>query len=169
MTDTDTHLAPNTLAFIALCNEYCQAVEQASETDRADFVDAMLRLLPRLYIAATDIPQSAIETEYVTADALDEDYYDAMRRGMEALFGADDTYLDAMEEDMRYSDTPIAASISEGLADIFQVAYNFVETVRDAPQSVIVEAVEAVREDFGQYWSRRLCNALRAINAIKYA
>ncbi|MDE5656570.1 MAG: DUF5063 domain-containing protein, partial [Muribaculaceae bacterium] len=42
-------MTPNSLAFIALCNEYCAAVEHARESGHDDFVDSMLRLLPRLY------------------------------------------------------------------------------------------------------------------------
>ena len=164
-----TQLTPNTLAFIALCNEYCSAVEHAGQSDRSEFTDSMLRLLPRIYISATDLAGAIDEdTGAYVEDVLTEDYYDAMRRGVEGLLGEDDTYLDVFEEDMKYSDTPIAASISEGVADIFQVLYNYLETVRDAPDELILEATGAVREDFAQYWSRKLCNVLRAINALKY-
>ena len=70
---------------------------------------------------------------------------------------------------MKYSDTPIAASIAEGLADIMQPLYNFVEVVRDAPDELIEAALAAVAEDFRAYWSRVLCNQLRAINALVYS
>ena len=169
MSETQPQLKPNTLAFIALCNEYCNAVENAGQTDRDDFTVTMLRLLPRIYITATDL-DAGIE-QYGDAyieDTLTEDYYDAMRRAVEGLYGEDDTYLDVFEEDMKYSETPIAASISEGIADLFQVLYNYLETVRDAPNDLIIEATAAVREDFAQYWSRKLCDVLRAVNALKY-
>ena len=53
MTAPESQLTPNTLAFIALSNEFCNAVENASQTERDDFITAMLRLLPRIYIAAS--------------------------------------------------------------------------------------------------------------------
>ena len=80
----------------------------------------------------------------------------------------DDIYLEVFEEDMKYSDTPIAASISEGIADIFQVLYNFIETIKDAPTDLIKEALTALREDFDNYWSQTLCNLLRPLNHIKH-
>lgn len=163
-----SQLSNNTLTFIALANEYCQAVEGAREAERREFVANMLRLLPRLYITATDIPTAMAESESYIAPALDEDYYDSMRRNVEMLLGEDDTYLDVFQEDMRFSDTPIAASVSEGIADLFQVMYNFIETVREAPNELISEAVEAVRDDFGHYWSRTICNLIRALNAVYY-
>ncbi len=158
----------NTLAFIALCNEYCAAVEHARETESTDFVRTMLRLLPRLYISAADLQaESALFDSYIDS-ALDEDYYDSMRRNMEMLLGENDTYLEVFEEDMKYSDTPIGASIAENLADLFQVAYNFLEAVRDAPDELIDAAVAAVSDDFKSYWGQTLCNVLRPLNHIYY-
>lgn len=161
-------MTPNSLSFIALCNEYCVAVENASQSGHDDFVDAMLRLLPRLYITASDLSAETDDPDTFIANALEEDYYDSVRRAMEEVLGEDDTYLEVFEEDMKYSDTPIAASIAEGLADIFQVLYNLIETVRDATEAHIADALAAVREDFGAYWSKPLCNVLRALNNIKY-
>ncbi len=162
-------IAPNLLAFIALANEYCQAIENVRQTERHDFVDEMLRLLPRIYITVSDIPDPSIQAEasYIP-EALEEDYYESVRRGMEQLFGEEDTYLEVFEDDMKYSDTPIAASISEELADIFQVLYNFIENVKDAPEEIIMESIDSVKEDFRAYWSQTLCNVLRPLNTIKY-
>ncbi|MGN1252307.1 MAG: DUF5063 domain-containing protein [Muribaculaceae bacterium] len=161
-------LSNNTLALIALCNEYRQSAEQARDLSRDGFIDAVLRLLPRIYIAVTDVPQSPDGSEMFMQDALDEDYYDSVRRGIESVMGEDDTYLDVFEEDMKYSDTPISASIAEGCADLFQVFYNYLETVREAPNELIEEATLTLREDFAQYWARTLCNVLRAVNAVRY-
>lgn len=165
----DTQLKPNQLAFIALSNEYCQAVETASEMQQDEFVDSMLRLLPRLYISATDLADPMIidESTYLPS-SLDEEYYDAVRRGVEMQLGEDDAYLEVFEEDMKYSDTPISASIAENLADIFQVLYNFTDSIKDSTTEHTEQMLEAVKEDFGSYWSRVLCNVLRALNAIKY-
>lgn len=162
-------LTPNALAFIALSNEYCMAVETARETAREDFIATMLRLLPRLYMSATDLQSNVMpDDDMYLDDVLDEEYYESMRRHVESLLGEDDAYLEVFEEDMKYSDTPIAASVAEGLADIFQVLYNFLETVRDAPEAMTESALAVVSEDFGHYWSRPLCNVLRALNHIRY-
>ena len=161
-------LSPNSLAFIALSNEYCEAIETASAADRDEFVNYMLRLLPRLYISATDIRPDDDDMAYID-DALDEEAYNAARRNIEMLLGEDDSYLEVFEEDMKYSDSPIAASISEGLCDIFQVLFNFLEAVKDSTEEVIGSALTIVSEDFRHYWSRPLCNVLRALNHIKYS
>lgn len=163
-------LAPNSLAFIALCNEYCQALEQARESTRDEFIATMLRQLPRIYISATDLKpdEDMLAEDAYIENELDEQYYDSLRRHIENLLGEDDTYLEVFEEDMKYSDTPIAASVSEGLADIFQVLYNFLEAIKDVPNELIDQALIAVKDDFQSYWSRILCNVMRALNHIRY-
>lgn len=166
----ESTLNTNSLAFIALCNEYCMAVERARESERAEFVAEMLRLLPRIYISANDLRVSPLadDQDAYLENVLDEDYYESVRRNVEMLMGADDMYLEVFEEDMKYSDTPIAASVSESLADLFQVLYNFVETIKDAPRHVIDVALVAVREDFAGYWSRILCNVMRPLNHLSH-
>lgn len=169
MMESSTVLNNNSLVFIGLCNEYCQTLESARETECDDFIAAMLRLLPRIYITASDlkIDDLGLEEPYIDG-RLDEDYYDSIRRSIENLLGPDDTYLEVFEEDMKYSDTPIAASVSEGLADIFQVLYNFLEAIKDVPNELIDQALIAVKDDFQSYWSRILCNVMRALNHIRY-
>lgn len=164
-----TKLSNNTLAFIALANEYCAACENAPSTEPSEFVATMLRLLPRIYIAATDIATDAIEMPGDIRSILDEDTYNTVSDGIRTVMGANDTYLEVFEEDMKYSDTPIGASIAESLADIFQVLYDFLETVRTAPNELINDAMNAVRDSFGQYWAQTLTNVLRALNAVKYS
>ncbi|MCI9607477.1 MAG: DUF5063 domain-containing protein [Muribaculaceae bacterium] len=162
-----TKLTNNSLAFIALCNEYCSAVENALQTTRNEFVNRLVKLLPRLYISAIDLKADVeMEDEAYIAPALDEETYENIRRNLETLIGAADTYLEVFEQDMKYSDTPIAASISESLADIFQVLFNFVETVRDAPADAIPSALATVKEDFDNYWSQIICNVMRPLNAL---
>lgn len=162
-------LSNNSLAFIALCNEYCAAVENAADYDAAGLTDEMLRLLPRIYISATDIKADFMTGEggYI-APSLDEDTYDRLRATMSAVMGEDDTFLEVFVEDMKYSDTPIASSVSESLADLFQVFYDFLETCREAPNDLINEALAGVRESFADYWSQTLVNVLRALNALKF-
>ena len=166
-----TALNNNSLAFIALCNEYCMAIENARESSHDEFIAEMLRLLPRIYISATDLRVTPLtdEEDAYLENALEEDYYESVHRNIETLMGADDLYLEVFEEEMKYSDTPIAASISESLADLFQVLYNFVETIKNSPQTMIDVALVAIKDDFASYWSQILCNVLRPLNQLSHS
>ncbi|MCM1484515.1 MAG: DUF5063 domain-containing protein [Muribaculaceae bacterium] len=163
-----TKISTNTLAFIGLCNEYCSLAENVSAMERHEFIDRAVKLLPRLYISATDLANDSSfsnEDGYIEP-SLNEEYYEQIRSSVAMVMGEDDIYLEVFEQDMKYSDTPIAASISEGVADLFQVCYNFVEVIRDAPEELIAETAGAMHYDFRHYWSQTLCNLMRPLNQL---
>lgn len=169
MTPDTAPLSNNTLAFLGLCNEFCAEVEKAPAVEMTHMVDTMLRLLPRIYISISDaqVDFGIGEGGYISP-SLEEDAYDILRANLAVVFGEEDTFLEVFVDDMKYSDTPIAVTVSESLADLFQVFYDFLEACRDAPNDLINEALMSVRESFADYWSQTLTNVLRALNAIKY-
>ena len=50
-----SQLNNNSISFLGLANEYCNLMEQAIEIEKDELIDHLLRLLPRLYITATDL------------------------------------------------------------------------------------------------------------------
>ncbi|MDE6037603.1 MAG: DUF5063 domain-containing protein, partial [Duncaniella sp.] len=71
-------LSPNSLAFVALSNEYCAAIENARQAaDPHAFVAEMLRLLTRIYIVDSDLsPAPSLDEDAPYIDSyLSEDYY----------------------------------------------------------------------------------------------
>lgn len=153
---------------MALASEYCRALELVASTEPREFVDKMVKMLPRIYMTVLDLPDAEFEEpDYVFgASHLSEEYYDQVCQNVAATLGEADSYLETFHEDMKYSDTPIAATISEGLSDIFQVLYNFVEDVRNAEVEEIDKHLAGLRADFKEYWSRTLCNVMRPLNDI---
>lgn len=172
------------LNVVALANNYCVALENAgdysgrasenvdnpSENEaRAEFVIEILDYLPRLYWEFSDLQTPpTIEEETYLPQYVDEDYYESIRHRVGSLMGEEDVFLETFEEDMKYSDTPIAASISESLADIFQNLYDFVAAVRESDGDLLVEAFTSCKENFISTWSQTLCNVLRALNHLRY-
>ncbi len=162
------NISKNSILFIGLANEYCNFLEQLEDVSEDEFVSKMLKLLPRIYISATDLSFPFVEESIYIEPHLEEPYYDSIRRSIELVMGEDDTFLEVFEEDMKFSDTPIAASISELLSDIFQDLYNFIHSVKDAPQSHINDFLYVCKENFDMYWGQTLCNVLRALHSVKY-
>ena len=155
---------------VALCSEYCVTLENSVEMEKNDFVNALLGYLPRIYFEFHDIDageSSSLEEWGIgLSDHLDEMQYNSVRMQLATLFGEDDTYLETFEKDMKYSETPIATSISENLSDIYQPLYDFVVEVRESEGENLEEAYRACKEGFKEYWSQTLCNVLRALNAL---
>ena len=88
---------------------------------------------------------------------------------MESLLGEDDNYLEVFQTDMKYSETPLAASISEGLADIYQDLKDFISIYRLGNEPQMLEALYICYENFVSYWGQQLVNVLRALHNIKYS
>ena len=153
----------------SLAKSYCELCQGAREFTREEFTNRALDLLPRIYWNFFDLSAgiSLGETEYFS-DYVDEGIYEEIRQGIASVMGGSDTFLETFEEDMKYSETPITSSVSECMADIFQPLFNFVSIVQDSEGSQIQEAYISCREDFENYWSQTLCNALKALNNIKY-
>ena len=164
-------LTSRLLGLVKLSTDYCVLCENASEVPKDEFVDGILSLLPRIYWEFYDISPETIslEDDFYFSSYLDEEYYENIRRHIEMLIGEDDVFLETFEEDMKYSDTPIGASISESLADIFQPLYNFISVVKDSSGEQLVEAYIHCKEEFCEYWSQTLCNVMRALNHLKFS
>lgn len=158
------------LRITALCSDYCLTVENAASQERDEFVRNMLTLLPQIYYNFITVePENvSLDEEDYFPTYVDEDYYDSVRRQIENLLGPDDAFLETFEEDMKYSDTPIGASVAESLADIFQPLYNFISVVRETEGEKMMEAYTECRENFAAYWAQTLCNVLRALNNIYF-
>ena len=157
-------------SLITYAKNFCVCLENAREADEHEFVEEITGILPVIYVQMFDIDVTAFpETgmfDYMP-QYVDEEYYDSIRRNLETLFGSDDTYLETFVEDMKYSDTPVAASIAENLADIFQDLYNFVCAVKESEGMQTATALVACKENFDNYWSQTLCNVMRPLNALR--
>ncbi len=169
ITMTSDTIRHRLLGLTALASDYCVALENASETTKEEFVALMLDYLPRIYWEFSDIDAGGLSADYgYFSSYVDEDYYESVRRHVEALLGPDDVFLETFEEDMKYSDTPVASSVAECLADIFQPLFNFISIVKESEGEQITEAFMECKENFVAYWSQTLCNVMRALNNIRY-
>ncbi len=165
------------LSIAALSIEYCKVVAACADTEPKTFLREVLRYLPRFYTTMADIrpygdDDDADDTEPMATDAvystMEEEQYDAVRSLMAKLLGENDMYLDTAADDMRYSDTPVAVSLAEKLADIFQNMADIAATIGQATPEMIPEVLAEVKYRFATYLSDTICSALRAANYIYY-
>lgn len=170
MTTPDDNLKKRIIGLTALAAAYCVTLENAREAERDDFIKSMTDYLPRLYWEFSDIDSAddGLTGPVYFQSYVDEDYYESIRHNIGMLLGADDTFLETFEEDMKYSDTPIAASVSESLADIFQPLFNFISAVKDSDGEAAVPAFRECKENFEAYWAQTLCNVMRPLNHMRY-
>lgn len=158
----------NTIEFVAVALEFCTFVETATEKSLFEFVDKATKLLPLLYLKATLLPDTENEEDTDTRLSVTEDMYESVRNKVAILLGEHDSYLETFHPDMKYSDAPIAAFISENLADVYQDAGNFVALFREGNEEAMREILAVCKENFRNYWGGVLLNALKALHTIRY-
>ena len=165
----DIVFSRNSVEFVTVAAEFCAYLEKSGEQPRKDFVETLLKLLPLLYIKAQMLPEEEPITDETLEHFVTEDSYEVLRMTIFDILADKDAYLDVFVSDMKYSDTPIAASVAESLADIFQDLFNFVSVVKDSEGAQTMEALGECKENFEAYWSQTLCNVLRALNHYRYS
>jgi len=155
--------------FVTVVAETCIFLENTSEAGRDEFIDKSVKILPLLYLKTSllKVPEPVFgdgAERFVT----EEDYL-FVKEQMEQLLGVDDTYLEVFHPDMALSDTPIAAFISENMADIYQELKDFAANYQTADTDVMNDALVVCLEAFVEHWGQKLLNALRALHALRYS
>ncbi len=158
----------DTVEFVTVAAEFCAYMEHASEHNRKEFVDTLLKLLPLLYLKAQMLPNEESISDDNLEEFVTEDSYEVLRITISELLAEKDSYLDVFVADMKYSDTPITKSISEDLADIYQDIKNFVSLFKLGINETMHDAIVECNEHFKQYWGQTLVNTLRALHDIIY-
>lgn len=134
-----------------------------------DFLDKAVKILPLLYLKATLLPEAEEDEDAEPELTVTEDMYESVRNRIAGLLGEKDSYLETFHPDMQYSDTPIAAFISENLADVYQDTGNFISLFRQGNEEVMLEAIVLCRKNFREFWGQQLLNALKALHAVRYS
>ena len=159
----------NVIEFVTVAAETCLFFEHAVEFSPQDFIRKSVKLLPLLYLKASlvEIPERVFDDaseRFVT----EEDYL-FVKEQLEQILGADDSYLEVFHPDMAISDTPIAAFVSENLADIYQELKDFAANYQLGDLDIMNDSLVSCLEAFGEHWGQKLLNAMRALHSIRFS
>lgn len=166
--NTQVIYARGTVEFTTVAAEFCAFLERSEGMKRQVFVDTLLKVLPLLYLKALLLPEAERQSDDEPETFVGETDYEVLRLTMADVMGEKDDYLEVFMPDMQYSDTPIRASVAEGLADIYQDVKDFVSVYRLGFDATMHEALVRCREHFESYWGQKLVNTLRALHDVRY-
>lgn len=157
------------IEFVTVAAETCLFLEHATEFTSVDFVQKAVKILPLLYLDASLLEIPELVDEDSTERFVGEEDYQFVREQVEQLLGNDDSYLEVFHPDMSLSDTPIAAFVSENMADIYQELKDFAANYQLGDVDIMNDALVACLEAFGVHWGQKLLNALRALHALRFS
>ena len=167
MYDKNFLFGKDALEFVTVALEFCSFMERIEETDAEELVDKCSKLLPLLYLKALLILVAFDDDDWDVKESVTEAGYNTLRNRLSSLLGQHDVYLSASMQEMKYSDTPIAASISEDLADIYQDLANFLFVYREGIDRYMSDALAKCRYNFDIYWGARLLSCLNALHLLR--
>jgi len=167
-TTETTVYSKNVIEFVTVVAETCLFLEHTAEHSRNDFISQSTKLLSLLYAKAVVLEAPEAVFDDVPERFVTEDDYQYVREKIEILLGNDNIYLEVFHPQMKYSDTPIAAFISEDLADIYQELKDFAANYRMGVPDIMNDALVVCLEAFAEHWGQKLLNALRAIHALQH-
>ena len=159
----------NTVEFVTVSVQYCEILENLTEANSTYLTDKLTKLLPLLYLKASLLPETDMLEDVEPEITVTEEHYNYVLSRLFDIFGKDDTYLEVFLEDMKYSDTPISASISEDLTDIYQDLKNFISIYERGIVENMNDSLYICLENFKTYWGQKLVNVLRALHSLKYS
>lgn len=156
------------IEFVTVAVQYCAFLENMEEISEPDLTDKLTKLLPLLYLKASLVPETDTVNDEDPEISVTEDIYNYINSKLYNVFLAKDTYLEVFLQDMKYSETPISASISEDLTDVYQDLKNFITIFERGITENMNDAMYVCMENFKAYWGQKLVNVLRALHSVKY-
>lgn len=156
------------IEFMTVAVQLCLFLEQETH-EKSDFIEKILCLLPLLYLKARLLPRSTEEMDGYPKRFVSEFEYDALRQSIAQILGSDDAYLEVYMNDMRYSDEPITAYISEDIADIYQEIKDLACNYQTSDERVMNDALVNCMDAFDEHWGQKLLNVLRPLHALSLA
>ncbi len=158
------------IGFVKLAVETCLLLEQVENEQKRDFVDKMTKILPLLYLKTSVLPQFSNEVmDSFNERFVTENDYLFVKNRVQNLLGEEDSFLEVFHPDMPYSDTPIAVTISEYLADIYQELKDMATNYRTGNEEIMTIAISDCYESFVEHWGSKLLNTLKALHKVKYS
>ena len=156
----------NVIDFVTVSVEFCAILEGEEKLPRMEWIDRMLKILPLLYLKASLLPETENSFGTIPEIFVKEEDYSRVELRVSDIMGEEDIYLDVFIEDMKYSDRPISAFISENIADIYQDIRNFISVYQFELTNQMENALGICSNNFKSYWGQKLLNVLRPLHAL---
>lgn len=156
------------IEFTTVVAECCRFLENLTEITKSVFIEKILKLFSLLYLKTLILELPENQNDISIERFVSQEDYALLKENIVQILGADDSYLDTFQSDMQYSDMPIAATISENVADIYQEIRDYAQNYQLENEQIMNDALLVCYENFGEHWGQKLLNAIRALHTLKF-
>lgn len=165
--DKDVVYSKNVIEFITVANEYCLFVEKAENYTKEDIIHYMLKICPLIYLKGSLLPASETSDFEITERYVNEEHWDLIYKSLNKVFDKDDIYY-TLGFNETGEHTPVMASISDNLTDIYQDMKDFLMLYQKGTHAAKENAVAECRTLFERHWGSRLVNVHKALHNLVY-
>jgi hypothetical protein len=159
----------NVIELITVANEFCSFLERSEEMETPDFMSHLQKLLPLLYLKASLLPEFDSNSDDELEKFVTELDYNLIQQKVLRHTGASDDYQEVFLPGMQFSESPLTASISENVADVYQDMKDLVMSFRTLDEEVMEQALSESQQNFSNLWGQKLVNCLRAVHNVIYS
>ncbi|HEY2412702.1 MAG TPA: DUF5063 domain-containing protein [Pirellulaceae bacterium] len=152
-------------SFADLASSYCSLIEHHEEYSTESFVGRIREILPMLYYQALKLPDVESTDEEIRREISHEEW-SRMFASLQRKLGVNDLYWEIYDPIKTDLDKPVAASLSDDLADIWRDLKDGLSNWSDGSPTTRQQIVWNWHFSFHHHWSDHVVDALRAINWI---
>ena len=157
--------------FIVAATRYCGLVETDSTPEwTRDTMQECRIVLSKLYYSTLEMPPFHQSVRYDSGFDMErivtEEAYEKIRRRLARFFGIEDYFLNAQQEEQKYSDRPVSASVSELMTDLYQTLADPVWNIRRIGPEVIPDILSSLRYNFDYDWGQSLLLILKQLHDL---
>lgn len=169
MEDFTIIYSKSAIEFVTVAKEFLLFIDKAKESNKNNFIDKSLKILPLLYLKAILLPHiDEIEDDF-TEKFVDEASWSYVQQVTSAKLGEDDDYVQIQDLGTQSSLDSLNVSLSEIYADMFQEIGDFIGAYRTTNDYTIKSALFYCSHNFENYWGIRLLSLMKALHQIKYS
>ena len=150
-------------SFVDLASSYCSLIEHSDEYSTEDFMTRVREILPLLYHRGLGLPELEITDQDIDG-AISHDEWSEMFTSLQRKLGINDHYWEVYDPLKTDHDDPVAACLSDDLADIWRDLKDGLSHWTDCSAKARQQIVWNWHFSFHCHWSDHLVDALRVIN-----
>lgn len=158
----------HTIEFLQAAVEFCAFLERCQGTEKRDFMQTLLKLLPLLYLKTNMLPRIESTLAFLPADKVTEEDYNYIRRIVYDIMQDDDDFEEFVYDGPLQTEESMWKSVSECLADVYQALRNFVAIYEERLESCMNDALSNLLDNFDLYWGEAVVDCLRRLHKLYY-
>lgn len=159
----------NIIEFVTVAKEFCAIAESVRLNTKLEFLQKVQKIFPLLYLKMSVIEKYDALFDDGNEKFVVQDDWDYVKNSVKEKLGQHDDYLEVFHPDMHLTEAPIASSISENIADIYQDLKDFISLYALGNEEIMNDAIWECQLNFEEYWGQKLTNSLRAVHMVLYS